>query len=144
MYYHLCNQRDPTLTLTLTHAAWHQMLELALNNGWNPMGTLHPNLLLGLSAQFDEDLFGGEQDDGTYTPQARRLVMLDDALNLMDALERAFLAFEPQRVSAYSQFYRKPQDALRERARPGIGTLLELAEFCRGGAFWIEKRTATI
>ncbi len=140
MYYRLRNQKNPNNTLILTRGAWHRFLEMARQAGWNPMGTVHPDLMLGLSSIYDEIYSIGDFDNGTYTPVDSRLVMLDDALNLMDALERAFMAFEPRRVSAYSSFYRTERDRLLEWARPGIGTMLELAEFCRSGSFFIENQ----
>lgn len=138
MAYHLRNEKNPNHTLTLTQGAWLRMLEMARQAGWNPMGTVHPNVMLGLSSNYD-DIYS-DYDNGTYTPADSRLVMLDDALNLMDALERAFIAFEPRRVSAYSSFYRTERDRSLEWSRPGIGTMLELAEFCRSGSFYIENQ----
>ena len=140
MYYRLSNQNKPNYTLTLTRSAWHRFLEMARQAGWNPMGSVHPDLMLGLPSVYDEIYSDGEHDNGSYTPADRRLVMLDDALNLGDSLDRAFMTFEPQAVSAYASFYRKEGDRRREWSRPGIGTLLELAEFCRSGAFYIESQ----
>ena len=140
MYYQLRSQKKPGYTLTLTRGAWHRFLEMARQAGWNPMGTVHPDRMLGLSSVYDEIYSLGDFDNGTYTPVDSRQVMLDDALNLGDALERAFMTFEPQRVSAYASFYRTESDRHREWSRPGIGTLLELADFCRSGSFFIEYR----
>ena len=139
MYYRLCSQNKPNRTLILTRSAWHRFLEMARQAGWNPMGTVHPDMMLGLSSVYDE-IYSLDHDNGTYTPADSRLVMLDDALNLGDALDRAFMTFEPQAVSAYASFYRTSGDRLREWARPGIGTLLELADFCHSGSFFIENQ----
>lgn len=139
MYYHLRNQNQPDYTLTLTRSSWHRFLEMARQAGWNPMGTVHPDLMLGLTSVYDEIYSLGDFDNGTYSPRGSRLVMLDDALNLGDALDRAFLSFEPKPVSAYASFYRTEADRAREWSRPGIGTLLELVNFCRSGSFFIEN-----
>jgi hypothetical protein len=140
VYYRLRNQKDPNYSLILTRSAWHRFLEMARQAGWNPMGTVHPDLMVGLSSIYEEIYSVGDHDNGTYTPKDSRQVMLDDALNLGDALDRAFLTFEPQAVSAYASFYRKEEDRIREWSRPGIGTLLELVDFCRSGSFFIENQ----
>ena len=128
----LKNQQDPKKTLGLNKETWSQMLELAEEYGWNPLGTVQP------------DRVSGEPDPAGYDPSswsdgssAGRLVLFEDALNLADALERAFLEHEPETV---------PQDSLpalpgRTNHPPGIGVILAALEFCRDGAFWIENQT---
>lgn len=140
MNYHLINQRNPTHTLTLTRGAWYTLLDLAHQSGWQPMGTVRQGALQGLATGRLDDLPLADGGGGTYLPATRRLVMLEDALNLMDALERAFLAYEPQWLPTYSHFFHTERDALRDQASPGIGSLLALAEFCRAGSFTIEGR----
>ncbi len=140
MYYRLRNQKKPNSSLILTRSAWYRFLEMARQAGWNPMGTVHPDGMVGLSSVYDEIYSIGDHDNGTYTPADSRLVMLDDALNLGDALDRAFMTFEPQPVSAYASFYRTAGDRMQEWSRPGIGTLLELVNFCHSGSFLIENQ----
>jgi hypothetical protein len=138
-YYHLRNQKNPTQNLRLTSSAWRWTLEVAEQSGWNPMGTIHQNLLTGLSMGPFDDLFDMQPGNGTYTPLTSRLVMLEDALNLMDALEQAFLDYEPAPVCSCRSAFRTEWDDWKERARPGVGILLALADFCRYGSFWIEN-----
>ena len=143
VYYHLRNQNNPHQTLTLTSNAWHHLLFLARESGWNPMGTIHPQLLAGFSIGLEDDHSEAGSGNGTYTPSTSRLVMLEDALNLMDALDRAFLNYEPEKINVYRGIFRTEWDRLREWSRPGIGILQELADFCRSGSFWIEYRSCT-
>ncbi len=67
--------------------------------------------------------------------------MLEDALNLMDALEQAFMTYEPRLECTYRGIFRTEWDEWREKSRPGAGILLALADFCRSGSFWIENKT---
>ena len=138
MVYRLINQRNPGQTLTLTRGAWYCLLDMARQSGWNPMGTIHQGLPHGMLSDLLEDYPEGDPGNGTYTPATSRLVMLDDALNLMDALERAFMAYEPQPVASYYGIFRTEWDELRERSLPGIGSLQALTDFCRSGPFIIE------
>lgn len=142
MVYRLINQRNPAQTLTLTRGAWYCLLDMARQSGWNPMGTIHQGFLHGLVTDLLEyyPLGEGEPGNGTYTPVSSRLVMLEDALNLMDALERAFIAYEPQPVASYYGIFRTEWDELRDRTSPGIGSLQALTDFCRAGPFIIEGR----
>ncbi len=80
----------------------------------------------------------GEQqgDHGAVQLEARRLVLMEDAFNLADALERAFLAYEPLRVPA--SYYLFESDDLALRLRPSLGALGAALDLCRQGAFMIE------
>jgi len=141
MAYRLINKRNPTQTLTQTRRAWYCLLDMARQSGWNPMGTIHQGLLHGLVTNLLEDHPEWEPGNGTYTPVTSRLVMLEDALNLMDALQRAFIVYEPQRVASYYGIFRTEWDELRDRTYPGIGSLQALTDFCRAGPFIIEGRS---
>ena len=139
MVYRLTNQRNPNQKLTLTCAAWYWLLEAARECGWVPMGTVHENILAGLSIGLLESRSEEEIGDGSYTPTSSRLVMLEDALNLMDALERVFVNYMPQPERACRGVFRTEWGELREWSRPGIGCLLALVDFCRAGSFIIEN-----
>jgi hypothetical protein len=65
------------------------------------------------------------------------LVLLEDALNLADALDQAFLDYEPIRVPA-SFFLFDPANVALGR-RPSVGAISEVRDFCRLGAFRIER-----
>ena len=40
MFYRLINIDNPSLTFGLTSSTWFGILEMAEENGWNPMGTI--------------------------------------------------------------------------------------------------------
>ena len=135
MIYRLRNQKNPNQTLTLSRSAWLWLLECAEQSGWQPMGTVHQEHLYGLGSWL------GEIDGGTYTPATSRLVMLEDALNLMDALEQVFESYEPQPENVSAAAFRTEWDDLaRGQTRPGIGSLVALADLCRAGPFLIEEQ----
>ena len=132
----ITNQRDPTRTLILTDATWHALLDLAEDYGWNPFGPVLPwqwdPLELDLTGFTPGDpMYGYPEESGN----GQRLVVLDDALNLADALEEAFLDYEPQRVPA--SFYLFAPD--QESTSVSLGALTETLAICQLGAFWIEE-----
>jgi hypothetical protein len=160
----LRNQEDCKKTLSLTKEAWYGILELAEGYGWNPLGTRLPNqwveqdfALAGYyldepSNWLDEDspvdgwaydrwVDDSETDGGRTDPAQEedfepRLVTLEDALNLADALEQAFIDYEPLRVPDSFYFFEPAEEVYR--LRPSIGAISETFQFCRAGAFWIE------
>ena len=73
---------------------------------------------------------------GTWLAETRRLVLFEDALNLVDALDRAYQAYEPLRVPA-NYFLFEPEDP-RLRLRPSLGALAAAIDVCRQGSFSIE------
>lgn len=132
----LSSQIEPTKELILTDATWHALLDLAEDYGWNPFGPVLPHqwdmLELDISGYAPGDPLFGELEE---SETGRRLVVLDDAINMADALERAFIDYQPQRVPA--SFYLFAPDV--EDARPSLGALSETLEICQLGAFWIEE-----
>jgi hypothetical protein len=64
-----------------------------------------------------------------------QLVLLEDALNLADALDQAFLEYEPLRLPASYFLF----DNGWVNGRPSIGAILEVINFCRSGAFLVEN-----
>ena len=129
----MTNQSYPKKTLRLNRPTWYGILDLAVENGWNPMGTAHPEwwLLPG-----EEALAGGGPSRGSYTGGPLGLVLLEDALNLADALEQALLAYEPewQRFRVWGEIPR-----LGDRGGlPSLGAMSCLVDFCRMGSFHIE------
>jgi len=133
----LTNEKDPQQTLSLTHQAWYALLDLAEAYGWHPIGTVLPGewdwlelelngfAPLGIANRRDED----DCRDCRY-------VIIEDALSLADALDEAFLDYEPTHVTA-SFYLFEPEDPVL-RQRPTIGTINSAVEFFRQGAFWIE------
>lgn len=140
------NQRQPKITLNLTGYAWSGILELAVDYGWNPMGAMIPGRWhqeFSIDSYFPENHNSGysnpeylinqnESDDHRYNKQ----VLFEDALNLADALEYAFLDYEPVRVPASYYLFEPEDPALR--LRPGIGAVNAVIDFCRQGSFWLE------
>jgi hypothetical protein len=133
--YRLINQNDPHLSLCFTTATWFALLDAADEHGWNPMGTVLPGQWPGFGTDPDgytfyslEDWDGEEQDS--------RFVLLEDALNLADALEEAFMAYEPAYVPASFSYF-EPLDQGDHRP-PSLGALRAAVDFCSLGAFWIE------
>lgn len=131
------NESKPDKTLSLTATAWSGILELALVYGWNPLGAALPG-------SFHEEIsiesyypvaYWDHSDGGNHRPP--RLVLLEDALNLADALEQAFLEYEPVRVPA-SYYVFEPEDQ-ELRMRPSIGAISAVIDFCRLGSFWVEQ-----
>lgn len=133
----LRSENDHRETLILAVSAWWGILELALDHGWSPMGAVLPGLWhaeVRMDSYYPGDALDWWSNGGE---SHSRLVLLEDALNLADALEQAFRNYEPKRVSA-SFFLFEPDDA-ELRLRPGIGALLAVIDFCRQGAFWVER-----
>jgi hypothetical protein len=140
--YRLRNEKEPDKTLTITRDTWYGILELAEEHGWNPFGTSFSEgwsdgdvALAGyfLGKPLNGDGYGHKNGNG----HNGRLVILEDALNLADALEQAFLRYEHTRVPA-SFFYFEPLDGAID-SRPSIGALLGVLDFCSEGAFWVEN-----
>lgn len=139
MFYRLINIEDPSLTFGLTSSTWYGILELAEENGWNPMGTMPPDpdeaalVLAGLSTM-DTPPWGGEywNDDGG-------LVLFEDALNLADSLEHALLRYEPQYIPSLYYYTVFGENNGYARNQPGLGAIQGMIDFCYTGSFKIEK-----
>jgi hypothetical protein len=163
----LRNQKYSHKILGLSTPAWWELLRLALDHGWQPMGGVLPELPTSVFHPAGLSMLDGEHPEReqpwnrwearftarhpealleTYLPfepepeewpaESRRLVLLEDALNLVDALDRAYLAYEPQRVPA-SYFLFEPDDPAL-RLRPSLGALAAAIDVCRQGPFSIE------
>jgi len=134
----LRNQRNPIRILNLTQTAWYGLLDLADLYGWNPLGAYLPGGWQDLDIPWD-----GYDSPPTPTGLVERfegggrLVILEDALNLADALEQAFYEYEPLRVPASYYLFEPDNEYLRNR--PSIGAISAVIEFCRLGAFWLES-----
>jgi hypothetical protein len=132
------NDRRPEKTLSLAHYAWSELLELALDYGWNPMGAVVPGrwqLESSMDSYFpgnhNPEILADHGENG-----AHKQVLFEDALNLADALEQAFLDHEPVRVPASYYLFEPEDPALRRQ--PGIGAMAAVIDFCREGSFWLE------
>jgi hypothetical protein len=133
----LRNQRDPSLVLHLTLQSWYGVLDLADLYGWTPFRALWlgewQDIDIPWQSYEPEPTPTGLPDDVCETG---RLVILEDALNLADALEQAFFEYEPMRIPP-SYYLFEPDDPTFGQ-RPSIGAISSVIEFCRLGAFWIE------
>ncbi len=136
----LHNQRNPQVTLILTHSTWLGVLDLAVAYGWNSLGAVLPGHWVSIESSLGDYLPGylteGDDERSAGRPVTPRLVLLEDALNLADALEAAFIDYEPRRLRATTLLYAIEDPAVD--LRPSIGAIKETLEFCRQGAFWIE------
>jgi len=138
--YCLSNNKNPGQALRMINGAWFDILGLAVDYGWNPMGTVRNPWLPGVP--IEQDWFNPEDLDlwsGSYVSEVVSLVLLDDALNLADALERAFIEYHPQPSRRYLPGYFNGSGERDGGLRAGVGVILALADFCRDGAFWIES-----
>ena len=135
MAYRLKNHLDPNQMLGLTHNTWLDIVSLAKEYGWTPYGVIMPG-------QFQE-----HESSGTYLGvrlqvleeefiSDSRLVVLEDALNLADALDRAFQEYEPIRLPADYFYFTRAQ--LERLLPPSVGAIMSVLELSRLGAFWIE------
>jgi hypothetical protein len=135
MSYQLTNQRDPEQTIRLSNQAWYGILELAEDYGWRPLGTILPQRY-GTAGIFYDD---PSQWYGDYWSVGERLVVIDDALNMGDALNKAYIDYEPIRQATLHAFSNDGGMGIINRPQPGIGIVKIMAEFCHSGAFFIER-----
>lgn len=135
MVYRLTNEKNPDLIVCMTNQAWFELLDLAEQHGWQPRGAVIPDFLWS-SASYHESVTM-EIVSESYAPLEERLVMIEDALNLADALERVFLAYEPVRLPSWTGLRFGAPDRF-QYGQPGMGVILAVAQLCQSGAFWIE------
>jgi hypothetical protein len=144
----LRNTSNPQQVLNLTHQTWFSLLDLAEAYGWRPFGLMNlpdgdawnpPGQPPGYDPTGMRFGYPGQQDGYEGDEDDSPLVALEDAWGLAEALEEAFLDYEPLHVPA-SFFLFAPEDSPLE-LRPSIGTIMETARFCRLGAFTIEPYT---
>lgn len=139
MSFLLCNYNDQTRRIGLSSLTWYGILQMAEENGWNPMGTVsaHP-------AAITETLpwsFPGlpEEIPGEYWEIEARLVLFEDALNLADALDVALGQYQPQYLPCLSVFALQDNIFNGNESQPSIGALQLVSDFCQLGSFYIEK-----
>jgi hypothetical protein len=137
--FRLKNQNNSKKTLSMSNDSWFSILELAEEYGWNPMGTVLPELWdnpVPILAEYELDDL--DRWDGSYTSDEGQLVMFEDALNLADALERVFFEVELECAYEFAEI-NLPGWLERGHSVPGIGAIAAAVDFCRLGAFWIER-----
>ena len=134
MTYRLRNQHDSQKSIRINDETWYSLLEMAEDYGWSPLGTVLPERF-GLAG-----FFSGNPDQwyGDYWSPGSRLVLIDDALNLGDALYEAYLDYEPIHAYTLYSYFGDNGLAILNRPQPSIGAITLVFEFCLMGAFYIE------
>jgi hypothetical protein len=139
--YRLENQENPESRITLTTEAWFSILDLAEDCGWNPIGTMPVEYVNQAMVGLGGILY--DRKDAWprgYAPGDPSLVLLEDALNLADALELAFLEDRYLNDSGSpSPYYPSAYEKINGDGHAGVGVLLLLVDFCRMGPFWVES-----
>lgn len=134
MAYRLRNQHDSQKSIRINNETWYSLLEMAEDYGWSPLGTVLPDRF-GLAGFFSGD---PDQWYGDYWSPGSRLVLIDDALNLGDALYEAYLDYEPLHAHRLYSYFGGNGLPILNRPQPSIGALMLVFEFCLMGAFFIE------
>jgi hypothetical protein len=134
--FYLRNDQNPALTFGLTTSTWYGILELAEKNGWNPMGTIpsDPEEAGMILAGLESDYWGGE-----YWSDNGGLVILEDVLNLADALEQAILNYEPQYIPSLYYYTIFGENNGSNGIQPSLGAIQGVVDLCYLGMFKIEK-----
>ncbi len=134
MSFRLVNENDPRRALSMNSQTWHNILNLAEEYGWNPMGAIPP-------AEWYEQAgyHLASPERGSYAPYDHSLILFEDALNLADALERAFLDYEPEHVPAWSELALRTEFDPADETSPALGAVMLTIDFCQLGAFTVEK-----
>jgi len=130
--FRLSSQNDPAQTIRMNNWTWFGILDLAEKHGWNPHGTATPDRLEYAGYPPAE----GGLWFGAYWEDQPRLVLIEDALNMADALEQAFIRYEPIRLPSLHPFHLASGNGDQP---PGIGVVLMMIRFCQSGAFLIER-----
>jgi hypothetical protein len=132
--FRLRNENDPGRIVRMNNWTWFDILDLAFKHGWNPRGTVTPERLeLAGFVNPKEEIWSGE-----YWGNQARLVLLEDALNLAEALEQAFIQLEPVRLPSLHPFYLGLANGESNGRPPAVGVIQILIRFCQQGAFLIE------
>ena len=135
MAYRLSNQNDSRKSIRVNNETWYGILELAEDYGWNPLGTVLPERY-GLAGFYTGD---PDQWFGDYWGEGSRLVLIDDALNLGDALHQAYLDYEPIYAPSLHSYFEGNGLPILNRPQPSIGAIILVIELCQDGAFFIER-----
>ena len=136
MFYQLRSQKFPERVVNLTIGAWYKVLRLAEEFGWKPIGTMlsdwqeSPPLAgyyLGVPVRLQPE----------EVLKTSHLVIFEDALSLADVLEQALYDYEPVRLPV--SYYLFDEASIEPFLPPSIGSLAEVIQLARLGAFWVKK-----
>jgi len=136
--YRLRSQKQPEITTRINQSSWYGSLELAQEYGWNPMGTILPQPSYKMVSQVCNEFLYPDLWRGDYWTYSGSLVLFEDALNLADALEDAFLKYYPVFVTYLNFFYPFRNNHSAKKAKPSISVIRILIDFCRMGSFHID------
>lgn len=139
MIYKLTNKNDPGYSIGLTRAAWFGILKLAEQYGWNPVGTSIPEWETGMSSFITYDAGEKELPRGNYFGDEYQLVLLEDALNLADALEIAALEYEPRWIRSLNYYILFGDPTNLNGGQPSLGAIQKVIDLCNSGPFLIEE-----
>jgi hypothetical protein len=131
--YRLICQNDPDQKIQINSWTWFGILELAMKFGWNPRGTVTPENLemAGIYSSLTVPW------QGSYWGRETRLVLFEDALNLADALDEAFIKVEPRRLPSLHPFHLNAGNGDLGNPVPAIGVIQMMIGLCQQGAFLI-------
>jgi hypothetical protein len=137
LLYCLTNERDPRRVLYLTAETWDGIVTLAEAFGWFPvndaiLGT-HFTAKIPLAGYYLDIPLSRAEDFGSE----RSLVVTEDALNLAEALERAFLAYEPSFMPVHYWFFSERE--VEKNLPPAIGAIDAVINLSRLGSFWLSE-----
>ncbi len=165
----LTNLINPKKVLSMSEDAWHRIVELAEEYGWQPLGAFRPDGWLApgdpqpgyypdyiyyessppetlddhapdlLRWESNNREAGGRDPGDTAGIDQVMLVILEDALSMAGALEQALLEYEPEPVYKLQGTFLSQLLRLEARSRPGLGAITALVEFCRLGGFRLER-----
>ena len=76
---------------------------------------------------------------GDYWSEKEGLVLLEDALNLADALERAILNYEPQYIPSLHYYTIFGENNGLNGTQPSLGAIQGVIDLCFFGMFKIKK-----
>lgn len=114
-----------------THIEWANILGIAYENGWKPMGTRGFNLYSGSSIP-------DEEWSGTYFSNDHQRVTAEDASNIADALESFLRTLSPD--ESQDDLYSFNSLVVEGNPKIFFGEYLKtkiekFIDFCRAGCF---------
>ena len=119
------------LVIQTSYAELIDQLRLATTSDFPEGSTFRKRSISGKDYWYVQEL-----DTQAYFVGDGSTVLLEDALNLADALDQVFLTYEPERVDWSSEYFNGFFNPA-PKSHPSIGTIKTLADFCRHGAFKI-------
>jgi hypothetical protein len=131
-----------------THMGWSKLLELAVQHGWRPLGTVDPQKEEAAPVEGEDDPSGDVEVPMSYFLNDGLLVRPEDARALADALERALPDVPDHDALEHKTFTHPAEPGVRlidantpvnpfEWFSGKKDRLREFIAFCRKGGFEI-------